>query len=276
MKSAPKISAVMPFYNREKYIGQAIQSILDQTFTDFELILVDDGSTDRSNCIIDEYAKKDPRIRIIRNKKNYGIARSRNVGMKNAQADIIAVVDSDDVNLPERFSMQYEYLLRYPDISIVGTHAFVIDEDGQQTGEKITYLANPDMISQTFFHLGPFLQPTTMYRKKNIMNIGGYREEYSLIDDMDLYYRLFFEGHKGANIDLCLVEYRHHDGATGVFLKEKREKMLQLKKEMVRTYKPHLGIKDLMSMYVWHGLWHIIPENRMLALERIVKKIIYR
>lgn len=277
MKSiSPKISAIMPFYNRERYLDATIKSVLEQTFVDFELIAIDDHSTDNSLEIVNSYAKKDPRIRVVTNKKNRGISYSRNKGLELAQSEIIAVVDSDDVNMPERFAAQYDFLMSNPDIGIVGSHAHVIDQHGEKTGETITYLEDPEKLSQTFFHLGPFLQPTTMMRKSEVMRIGAYREKYTLIDDMDMYYRFFMQSGRGANMSQYLLNYRRHLGGTGVFVKKKRDLMFKLKKEMVRTYHPKMGLKDYMSMYVWHVLWAIVPEQVMVCFEQFIKKMIYR
>lgn len=271
----PKISVVMPFYNREKFLDETVQSVLNQTFEDFEFIAVDDASTDNSGKIVERYAKKDARIKIIQNTKNKGISYSRNRGMKIAQADLIAVVDSDDINMPKRFEKQFVFMQKHPEISIVGTHARVIDGGGEITGEEIKYFTTSEDVDKTFFHLGPFLQPTTMYKKSDILEIGGYRGEYTLIDDMDLYFRLLFCGKQGINIPEFLVNYRRHSGSSGQFSKQRRKVMFRLKREMVKKFKPKMCFADYMSMYVWHILWKIVPERGMMQFEAFIKKIIY-
>jgi len=271
----PKISAVMPFYNREMFLDEAVQSVLDQTFTEFEFIVVDDASTDNSGTIMEKYAQKDARIKIIKNTKNRGIAYSRNRGMKIAQTDLIVIVDSDDINMPQRFAKQFAFMQQHPEISIVGTYAHVIDECGMLTNEHITYLTESEDLDKTFFHLGPLLQPTTMYRKLDIFEIGSYREQYAIIDDMDLYFRLFLSKKKGANIPEFLVKYRRHINSSGQFSKQKRRLMFSLKREMVQTFKPNMCLADYMSMYVWYVLWKIIPEKGMIQFEKMIKKIIY-
>ena len=115
----PLLSVVMPVYNREKFVGTAIESILGQTFVDFEFIIVDDGSTDHSVDIIQSY--RDPRIRLIQLPRNQGVSQARNTGNVAAQGDYIAVMDSDDFSLPSRFEKQLAFLSQHPDIGICGS-----------------------------------------------------------------------------------------------------------------------------------------------------------
>ncbi len=270
-----KISVVMPFYNREKYIAQTIESVLNQTFTDFEFIAIDDGSTDTSVEIVQQYADKDPRIMLIKNDKNRGISYSRNRGNALAHADLIAVVDSDDIYLPERFAKQYAYMQEHPEVSIVGTHAYVIDEEGVRTGDCITYLSAPDEIAKVFFYKGPFLQPTTMYRKNVVTEMGGYRDKYALIDELDLYFRLLLSGKQGANIPEFLVLYRKHAQSTEKHFAQKRKLLFALNREMIARFNPQLHFADYLFIYGWHMLGAIVPYGIMRKLEQLIKKIIY-
>ena len=272
---SPKITVVMPFYNREKFIEETIKSVLAQTFTDFEFIAIDDGSTDTSVKIVQEYAKRDTRIILIHNDINRGISYSRNRGNAMARADLIAVVDSDDIYMPERFAKQYAYMQKHPEITIVGTYAYVIDESGVRTGDEIAYLSDQEKISKTFFHLGPFLHSSVIYRKDDVQSIGGYREQYNMVEDMDLYYRLLFSGKIGTNVPEFLFEYRRHSQATGIYVQKKRDILFAIKRNLIKLYKPKLCIADYYSIYVSYALWSIFPENVMLRFEAIVKKIVY-
>ncbi len=265
----------MPFYNREKYIAQTIESVLNQTFTDFEFIVIDDGSTDTSAEIVQQFVDKDPRIILVKNDSNRGISYSRNRGNEMAQADLVAIVDSDDIYLPERFAKQYAYMREHPEISIVGTHAHVIDEDGVRTGDAITYLSTPEEVAKVFFYKGPFLQPTTMYRKNVVMEIGGYREKYALIDELDLYFRLLLSGKLGSNIPEFLVLYRKHAQSTEKYFAQKRKLLFALNREMIARFNPQLHFADYLFIYGWHTLGAIVPYGIMRKLERLIKKIIY-
>jgi len=126
--SVPRVTVTMMVYNAERYLRQAIDSVLNQTFTDFELLFLDDASTDRSLEIIQSYS--DPRIRLIRNENNRGVAYSRSKALPLARGEYVAVLDADDVALPERLQVQVSYLDSHPDICLVGSSCQVIEEDG--------------------------------------------------------------------------------------------------------------------------------------------------
>lgn len=140
----PLISVVMPVYNTEAYVGEAIESVLNQTFTDFELIIVDDGSTDRSLEIINSFAKKDSRIRIFVNESNLGVSKAITRGFKLARGKYIARMDADDICLPHRFEKQIGFMQENPGVGLLGTWGKVIDVDGN-------FVANWKMPTQTEF-----------------------------------------------------------------------------------------------------------------------------
>ncbi|MCY3864790.1 MAG: glycosyltransferase family 2 protein, partial [Chloroflexi bacterium] len=123
----PLVSVVMPVYNREIFVAEAIESILEQTFSDFEFVIVDDGSQDRSPEIIRQYERRDDRIRFLAFKQNKGKAAAKNFGIEAAQGQYIAGMDSDDVSLPQRLEKQVEFLRANPDIGVVGTRARLTD-----------------------------------------------------------------------------------------------------------------------------------------------------
>ena len=125
----PAVSVVMPVYNGEKYVAEAIESILAQTFTDFEFIIVDDGSRDRSPEIISDYERRDDRIRFLAFEQNKGRAAAKNLGIEAATGQYIAGMDSDDVSLPQRLEKQVDFLRANPDIGVVGACAPLTDEN---------------------------------------------------------------------------------------------------------------------------------------------------
>jgi glycosyltransferase involved in cell wall biosynthesis len=125
----PRISVVMSVYNGEKYLRQAIESILQQTYTDFEFIIIDDGSTDSSREIIQSY--DDKRIRLVINEQNIGLTKSLNKGIRLAKGEFIARMDADDISLPQRFEKQVAYLDSHPEVGVLGTYANIIDHRGK-------------------------------------------------------------------------------------------------------------------------------------------------
>lgn len=125
----PKISVIIPIYNGEKYLRETLDSILSQTFADFELIAVDDGSTDSSLIILGEYAELDDRVKIYRNRENMGIAYTTNFGIEQAKGEYIALTDQDDISFAKRFENQVKYLEEHPDIAVIGAQVISINSD---------------------------------------------------------------------------------------------------------------------------------------------------
>jgi glycosyltransferase EpsE len=147
---APKVSIVMAAYNEERDIGRAVESILAQTFIDWELIIVDDGSTDATADVVRRYAEKDSRINLVRNVTNLKLPASLNRGIGLAQADLIARADADDTNLPERLSKQYEYMQAHPEIDVLGTAAYLLDEAGDRVKTYSHPLTHAELKTLTF------------------------------------------------------------------------------------------------------------------------------
>ncbi len=206
MRGAPKVSVVMPVYNAQKYIDGAIESILSQTFKHFEFIIVNDASTDDTLSICEKYAKKDPRIKIITNKKNLNIGDSLNIGIKSARADYIARMDGDDISLPKRLDQQFRYLERNKNVGVVGCGMKIIDEAGKETGIR-HYSSDSAKLKKTIFRYSPFAHPTTMFRKEAIVEAGMYSSKWSPTEDLHLWVRV---GKKWdfSNLKNVLFKYR--------------------------------------------------------------------
>jgi len=175
-KNTPKISVIMPFYNCERYLGQAIESILTQTFNDFELILINDASTDNSDSIAKRYLN-DQRVVYIKNNYNKKIVKNLNLGLSIARAEIIARMDGDDISHPDRLEKQYSYLLAHKVIVLIGSFAELIDSNGRVVGQMIKP-TSPEMIKKTAFYYAPFVHPAIMIRRGVLEAVGCYREKY--------------------------------------------------------------------------------------------------
>jgi len=135
--TSPKISVLMSAYNNADYLSQSVNSILNQSFADFELILIDDASSDQSLKIIQDLAFSDSRIKILRNRENLGLTKSLNQGLKIAAGEYIARQDADDLSRPERLAIQCQYLEKHPEIFLCGTSAMLIDEQGEIIGHYL-------------------------------------------------------------------------------------------------------------------------------------------
>ena len=157
--TSPRISVLMPAYNSEQYVAESIESILNQTFTDFEFIIINDGSTDNTAKIIDEYAKRDERIKFVNNSKNKGLIGVLNEGLNLARGEYIARMDSDDISLPTRFERQIAYMELHPKCGVLGTWF-------QMFGNASNIVRHPKRINLLNLlrdqHVG---HPTVMIRK---------------------------------------------------------------------------------------------------------------
>lgn len=167
----PEISVVMGVYNAAPYLREAIESILNQTFTNFEFIIINDGSTDESLSIIKSY--KDDRIVLI-DQENRGHSIALNIGLRKAKAKYVARMDSDDRSLPDRFALQYEFLENHPDYFIVGGFYNIIDREGEYVyTKKVPYEWKEIKANAPFFQIA---HPSVMYRKDVVLDYGGYNE----------------------------------------------------------------------------------------------------
>jgi len=195
----------MPVYNGERYLAECIESILYQTFHDFEFLIMDDGSTDGTSKILDKFAKKDSRIQLF-HQKNSGIVDSLNALMNHAQADIIARMDADDKAEPERFAVQYTYLKHHTDTVLVGCFCKFI---GMKTDTwNLREALCKDFFNRWFLSINtPFMHSTVMMRKDAIFKSGGYRKETYPAEDYDLWIRIKRLG-KIVNINRFLMNYR--------------------------------------------------------------------
>ncbi len=204
-----RLSVLMPVYNGEKYLAEAIDSILNQTLRDFELIAVDDGSTDTSRAILEDYAKKDPRLRVI-SRPNTGIVGALNDAVRASKADLLARMDADDVALPDRFQVQVNYLDQHPEIIMLGSRVVMIDADGWPIGDMAGVAHTHETIDAALLDGGwPIVHPTVIMRRKPVQAVGLYKEGTFPNEDHDLFLRLAEMG-KLENLHQPLLKYRRH------------------------------------------------------------------
>jgi glycosyltransferase involved in cell wall biosynthesis len=205
----PKISAVMIVHNGEGFISETLQSILNQSFRDFELVILDDGSTDDTAKIISNYKTKDSRIVYHKNPTKRGLSFSRNKVITEARASLIAVTDSDDVNHPDRFKIQYEFLKSHGDISIVGSALTLINQDNIAF-EQWKYPENNDEIIQGLKNSCAVANPTCMFYKEVFTAIDGYDANLTICEDWDFFLRAARQQYKFHNLNTPLIYYRIH------------------------------------------------------------------
>lgn len=203
----PAISVVMSVYNGEVYLAEAVESILAQTFRDFEFIIIDDGSKDRTGLMLAEYARRDERVRVVA-QENRGRAESLNRGIEMARAELIARMDADDVALPERLAQQWEFLQAHPEVGLLGTAVENIGPGGEKLGTYVPVTEDGDL-RQIMLQWCPFRHPTILMRKEIALKAGGYRKALRDADDYDLWLRMA-ERARMANLPEPLLCYRFH------------------------------------------------------------------
>jgi glycosyltransferase involved in cell wall biosynthesis len=203
----PLVSIVMPVYNGERYIKEAIESILDQTFEDFELIIVNDGSNDKTLQIIKQYAAKDERIKVI-SRQNKGVSASRNEAIGRAKGKYIAMQDADDISYKERLRKQVQNLEANSDVGLLGMNYYVIDEKGKKNFTTNVF-TNPHDLKLAEIFSNQFGQGTIMARAKYLRD-NQYEEDLRLGEDYDLWARLSHVTNI-ANLAEPLYEWRRHD-----------------------------------------------------------------
>jgi GT2 family glycosyltransferase len=204
----PAVSVLMPVYNAESYLAEAVESILGQTFADFELLVIDDGSTDRSGAILEEYAARDRRVRLTR-RPNTGYTVALNDLLALASGDLVARMDADDVALPHRLERQMDYLRAHPDVVCLGTAVHLIDSAGRYLRD-----AHPGMDHETIQRLAlaadcPLNHPSVMMRRAAVLAVGGYHPEFEPAEDLDLWLRLGEVG-RLTSLPEVLMKYRQH------------------------------------------------------------------
>ncbi len=208
MNQLPLVSVALAVYNAAKYLPAAIDSILSQTFPDFELIVINDGSTDKSLKILQRYAVQDPRIRLF-SRENRGIARTRNEMTQLAQGEFITVMDADDLMLPDRLANQVAFLQKHPHVVCVGGAHEFIDEAGRVLFRKEDPENDAEIQQLALKGHTPINHPSAMIRRAALIQVGGYPEYMSTVGDLDLFLRLGEVGQL-ANLKVTVLKYRQH------------------------------------------------------------------
>ena len=206
MKEAPTVSCVLPVYNGANYISEAITSILEQSLKDFELIVIDDGSSDGTAKLIDNFAASDGRI-IAVHQPNAGIVRALNAGLARARGRYFARMDADDISLPHRFAFQVAYLDRTPHCALVGGYAETFSELSTARGISTGGWRSHTDLASFPPKIAVAVHPLIMMRTETLREMGGYREDFPHAEDYDLFIRVsrFGEIH---NPPLIVLKYR--------------------------------------------------------------------
>ena len=258
------ISVLMPVFNAEKYIVASIESILRQSFRDFEFLIFDDASSDATWEIVLRYAATDRRIRAERNEKNLGIAGNRNKLISEARGKYIEWQDADDISFPDRLEQQFSFLEGHPEVGIVGGYLQFFSDAGVSGMRQ--YAVNDAQLRARIFRYSPVAQPAAMIRRICFTEFGEYDLRYPPAEDIDMSFRIG-QKYRFANLPKPVIQYREHpNSATFTRLKRIELNTLSIRKKFFRNaaYKPTVtdffyNVEQLLSIFM-------VPPNLKIKL----------
>ena len=235
---SPKISVILPAYNEERYLEESVESILNQTFKDFELIIINDCSADNTLKLIKNLQKKDKRIILLDNKKNLGSSDSINKGLKKAKGKYVALFCADDISHPKRLEIQFNYLEKNPQIFLIGSSAIYIDGNGKEIRRFRKY-NHPKMLAWRLRKSCGIIFPSIMFCNEEI----SFDKDFVPADDYNLYHELLKGGKNLTNLPYFLVKYRVHPGGMSDYRNEEQKKAV---KEILGKFK---RLKDPTNLF---------------------------
>lgn len=257
MSAAPRVSILLPMHNAARFLRPALDSILAQTFGDWELIVIDDASTDDSLSIVRDY--DDNRLRLLRNENNVGIAASLNRGWDDARGELIARMDADDISLPERLAKQVSYMQAQPDVAVCGALALDIDEQGELVAPRI--VPHGRFVQLFFWRPSPIIHPLAMIRNRAEWR---YDAGVQTAQDFDLWLRIG-RRHRLDNLPEVLLHYRVHPGSVSA---RRGSEQLQ---SCFSSFSRHVGGADYEEFLALNFVaLRLSPLQRMRAMRRVV------
>jgi len=221
----PAVTVLMPVYNADRFVAETVETILAQTFNDFEFLIIDDGSTDRSLEILQSYANRDPRIRLI-SRPNTGYVVALNEGLELARGEFVARIDADDLADPRRLEFQVARMRQEPELVALGSNALAIDEDGLPLGDYSVPLTHEEIEASHLQGSSAIHHPAVMLRPGAVKQVGGYRKHLMPCEDFDLWLRLGEVG-RLANLPEKLLTKRLFAGSAVASSLEKQEKLVK-------------------------------------------------
>lgn len=271
----PLVSVLIPAYNCEAYVIEAVSSMLSQTFSDFELLVIDDGSTDSTRKLLE--SMHDPRIRLVTNESNIGLIGTLNRGLELAIGRYIARMDADDISAPERLEKQVQYFEEHPEIHVLGSMVNLINEQGKVFGTIAGYPKDADEIHRYLLRECCLIHPSVMFRKDTVLTAGGYSSSARHAEDYDLWLRLS-DHHKIANLPDKLVSYRMHRNQVSIKNLATQHQIAQSCRMAALKRRSMLGevVSDV-EQVVYAGLWRRLSAAECtLGREYLNWALIYR
>lgn len=270
----PQITVLMAVYNAEKCLTDTIESILNQIFKDFEFLIINDGSTDKTVDIIKSY--NDKRIYLYNNETNIGQTKSLNVGLKLAKGKYIARIDADDYSMPDRLEKQYRFIQEHPEYSVVGTNCLVIDDYNRK--EMIVRKSDryEDIVLQMFSN-SPVNHISVLMKKADIENVGGYASKKKICADFDLWSKLVRNGYKLTNLSEVLSVFRcSTESYSNRNRKERVNERAEIIYENIKAFS-HFTVDRVAAKeisYIFGEEFAKMSDERILTAEGIYKNVI--
>ena len=258
-----KLAVLMAVHNNALTLKSAVNSILTQTYKDFEFIIINDASTDDSLSILKNF--KDKRIKIITNRHQLGLTKSLNKGLAQIKTKYIARMDADDISLPTRLEKQVSYLDTHSQIGLLGSAAFLINDQGKELGLK-RFPSDYLHLRRQALSFCPFIHPTWMIRRSVLLQIGDYNESFPFAQDYELVLRLLNQ-FQAANLEEPLIKYRVNSDSAISLGNLKKQELLALKARFLALKNYHYSLFEA---------WKLVKPLLSFLIPVGIKKIIYR
>jgi glycosyltransferase involved in cell wall biosynthesis len=273
------VSVVMPAYNSACFIEEAIESILCQTYPDFELILINDGSMDKTLEVMETYAGQDSRIRLLSH-ENMGMGTSLNAAISTASGNWIVRMDADDVMLSHRIERQLQFLAERPDVAVASSLVIYIDEQGRQIGGSVSDLRTAEDFGSYLRsnELLGFHHPASIFRKDVFLKVGGYRPQFWPAEDIDLWNRIAEEGYVVLVQQEYLLKYRVHSRSVSISgAKTARTKVRWVKECMLRRRRgqPEPSLEEFLAIEAAQPLGIRLNRQRKETAKLLYKAAVH-
>jgi len=259
--SKPIVSVLMGVHNSESFLSSSIKSILLQTFKKFEFIIINDGSDDSSGDIINSFAKKDSRIKVI-HQENKGLTKTLNIAAQHAQGQYLARQDADDISLPKRLEMQVKYLQKYPDVKVLGTSNYMLDNKGKVIN-RFLRPSSTELIKKYMSFGNQMCHGSIVMHKDFFVEIKGYDEKCKYSQDYELWLRCLSKGYLIKNLRWPLYMWRIHDQSIAGSKLDQQQKIVEdILNKYLKISLPHKKIYDVKEhclmdkYYLIKGLFH--------------------
>ena len=268
MSKNPLVSVIIPAYNAAAYIRESVGSIIQQTYKNIEILIIDDCSTDDTLSIVKQIERQDSRVRVVSNAENLGIGANRDKGIKLAGGAYVCWQDADDISMPDRIDLQVEFMESHPKVGIVGGHITFFDQEGDGLTRK--YDENDAALRSKIFKYNPVAQPACMMRRECFEKVGGYNPHYRLSEDLEMQFRIG-EQYEFGNVQQVVLKYRQTPGSlTAANLRQMELATLEIRKK----YKNSTAYNFTLGDFLFNSAQRIsmnMPYGLRMALFRLIR-----